>query len=173
MRFDLKIAGRDVCVRLERLDDGFVAAWVDERRIEASFAAVTKNVLYLTAGPGSQKVCLERTPEGTYVNVKGATWLVRDAHAADAGRPRRKGGAPLQREVTPPMPSVVVSVLVEEGQEVEQGQGVVVVSAMKMETTLYAPYAGVVKKIRCSAGEKVMPGTVLVEIERTGQEQER
>ncbi|MBW1811820.1 MAG: biotin/lipoyl-binding protein, partial [Deltaproteobacteria bacterium] len=48
----------------------------------------------------------------------------------------------LPREVTPPMPAVVVRVLVAVGDEVKQGQALVVVSAMKMETTLVAKFSG-------------------------------
>ncbi|MBW2139305.1 MAG: DUF2118 domain-containing protein [Deltaproteobacteria bacterium] len=63
------------------------------------------------------------------------------------------------------MPSVVVRVLVNEGDRVEKGQGLLVVTAMKMETTLKAPYAGIVKKINTQPEAKVMPGDILVEIE--------
>ena len=70
-------------------------------------------------------------------------------------------------EVTPPMPAVVVRLLVQEGEAVVKGQGLVVVSAMKMETTLKAPVDGVVKKINTGLQAKVMPGDRLVEIIKT------
>ena len=68
-------------------------------------------------------------------------------------------------EVTPPMPSVVVKVLVEEGQTVARGDHLVVVSAMKMETTLTAPFEGRVARINVAAGDKVRPGDILVDLE--------
>ena len=68
-------------------------------------------------------------------------------------------------DVTPPMPSVVVRILVEEGDRVKKGQGLVVVTAMKMETTLKAPYNGRVKAIKTTVDAKVAPGDILVEIE--------
>ncbi|HOS98411.1 MAG TPA: acetyl-CoA carboxylase biotin carboxyl carrier protein subunit [Deltaproteobacteria bacterium] len=40
------------------------------------------------------------------------------------------------------------------------------VSAMKMETTLSAPFPGIVTRINCAEGDKVMPGQILVDIER-------
>ena len=67
--------------------------------------------------------------------------------------------------MTPPMPSVVVRILVSEGAVVKRGQGLVVVTAMKMETTLVAPYDGKVKKINAAINRKVAPGDILVEIE--------
>jgi len=56
--------------------------------------------------------------------------------------------------------------MVSEGDDVEKGQGVVVVSAMKMETTLQAPFKGKVVQINVAEGDKVMPGQILVDIER-------
>jgi biotin carboxyl carrier protein len=67
------------------------------------------------------------------------------------------------------MPSVVVRILVAEGDQVEKGQGVVVVMAMKMETTLRAPFSGKMLKINVSVGDKVMPGQILVDIEREAE----
>jgi biotin carboxyl carrier protein len=62
------------------------------------------------------------------------------------------------------MPAVVTKILVAEGETVEKGQGVVVVSAMKMDTTLAAPIDGVVARINVAEGDKVTPKQVLVDI---------
>ena len=69
--------------------------------------------------------------------------------------------------ITPPTPAVVVKIQVQTGEQVEKGQAVIVVSAMKMETTLYAPYDGTVVKINTAINDKVAPGQILVEIEKT------
>ncbi|HET8680262.1 MAG TPA: biotin/lipoyl-containing protein [Micromonosporaceae bacterium] len=66
--------------------------------------------------------------------------------------------------VRAPMPGLVVRVLVETGQEVAAGAGMVVLEAMKMENELRAPAAGVVKGVRVTAGEPVEKGQVLVEL---------
>ncbi len=101
-----------------------------------------------------------RTAEGLHTWVEGRARLVKEA----APRCRGPGGG-AGPQVTPPMPAVVVEVLVEQGQSVEKGQGLVVVSAMKMETALVAPHAGTVREIRVAAGDKVAPGDELVLIE--------
>ena len=62
------------------------------------------------------------------------------------------------------MPGRVVEVLVEEGTEVEQGQGVVVLEAMKMKNEIQADVAGTVKKIHVEAGQNVDAGDPLFEI---------
>ena len=68
------------------------------------------------------------------------------------------------------MPSVVVRIMVEEGDLVKKGQGLIVVTAMKMETTLVAPSDGRVIKINTSIDAKVAPGDILVEVEEEENE---
>jgi pyruvate carboxylase subunit B len=60
--------------------------------------------------------------------------------------------------------------LVEIGQVVEEGQGVVVLEAMKMENELKAAAPGVVRAIRAEVGRPVEKGQVLVELDGEGGE---
>ena len=64
-----------------------------------------------------------------------------------------------------PMPGAVVRVDVEPGQEVEAGQPLVVLEAMKMEHTVSAPHGGRVADVRVAAGDQVEGGRVLVVLE--------
>ncbi|WP_165666741.1 acetyl/propionyl/methylcrotonyl-CoA carboxylase subunit alpha [Metapseudomonas otitidis] len=70
-----------------------------------------------------------------------------------------------QGGLTAPMNGSIVRVLVEAGQAVEAGTALVVLEAMKMEHSIRAPHAGVVKALYCSEGELVAEGTALVELE--------
>jgi biotin carboxyl carrier protein len=63
------------------------------------------------------------------------------------------------------MPGKVVCVLVQEGEPVVPGQGLVVVEAMKMQNELKSPKTGVVTKIAARAGATVAAGEVLVTLE--------
>ncbi len=63
-----------------------------------------------------------------------------------------------------PMPGLVKGVPVEVWQEVQAGQGVLILEAMKMENELRAPRAGLVKEIRVKEGDKVEHGQPLVVI---------
>ncbi|MDH4558650.1 acetyl/propionyl/methylcrotonyl-CoA carboxylase subunit alpha [Pseudomonas sp. BN417] len=67
--------------------------------------------------------------------------------------------------LTAPMNGSIVRVLVEAGQQVEAGTALVVLEAMKMEHSIRAPHAGVVKALYCGEGELVNEGTALVELE--------
>ncbi|RYJ02578.1 MAG: biotin/lipoyl-binding protein, partial [Actinomycetales bacterium] len=66
-----------------------------------------------------------------------------------------------------PMPGTVVSVAVEAGQQVEAGQPVLVLEAMKMQHTVSAPHAGTVTEIDVKPGAQVAAGEVLAVVEET------
>jgi len=69
------------------------------------------------------------------------------------------------QEIKSSMPGKIVKVLVAEGDEVEQGQGLVVVEAMKMENEIKSPKAGFVKKVGVVEEETVEAGALLVVVE--------
>jgi biotin carboxyl carrier protein len=68
-------------------------------------------------------------------------------------------------EVTAPMPGKVIRLLVSEGDQVEAGQGIIVVEAMKMQNEMQASRAGRVTQVRVQAGAAVSAGDVLAVIE--------
>lgn len=72
------------------------------------------------------------------------------------------GGA---AEIKTAMPGKLVRVLVAQGAEIKQGDGVLVVEAMKMQNEMKSPKDGIVKEIRFAEGATVNAGDVLVVIE--------
>jgi biotin carboxyl carrier protein len=64
-----------------------------------------------------------------------------------------------------PMPATVAAVNVEPGQQVSEGDVVIMLEAMKMELPIRAPRAGRVKTVACRPGEQVQPGAPLLELE--------
>ncbi|WP_106477135.1 sodium-extruding oxaloacetate decarboxylase subunit alpha [Phytohalomonas tamaricis] len=66
--------------------------------------------------------------------------------------------------VTTSMPGNIVDVLVGEGDEIKEGQAVLITEAMKMETEIQARISGIVKAIHVVKGDRVTPGEVLLEI---------
>ena len=78
---------------------------------------------------------------------------------------QRRGGLKITSgEVNAPMPGLIVMVTVELGQNVEQGDTVVILESMKMQNELKSPVAGVVTAIHVSASQAVDKGDMLVEI---------
>jgi acetyl-CoA/propionyl-CoA carboxylase, biotin carboxylase, biotin carboxyl carrier protein len=84
-------------------------------------------------------------------------------------RPRRSTGASSRATgtgaVTVPMQGTIVKVLVSEGDEVEAGQTVCVLEAMKMENNIAADKSGTVKEVKVTAGQSVGSGDVVIVIE--------
>jgi 3-methylcrotonyl-CoA carboxylase alpha subunit len=67
--------------------------------------------------------------------------------------------------MTAPMPGKVIALLAEAGVRVEKGAPLLILEAMKMEHTIVAPAAGVVKRFRFGVGDQVADGAELVEFE--------
>jgi 3-methylcrotonyl-CoA carboxylase alpha subunit len=80
------------------------------------------------------------------------------------GRRRAAGGAH-GSGLEAPMPGVVTKVLVVVGDEVEKGQPLLALEAMKMEHMIRAPRAGRIKSVSASPGLMVQSGAALVELE--------
>jgi 3-methylcrotonyl-CoA carboxylase alpha subunit len=68
-------------------------------------------------------------------------------------------------KIVAPLPGTVVALLAEEGAKLEKGAPILTLEVMKMEQTLRAPFAGVLKKIRCKIGDIVQEGVELAEVE--------
>ncbi|MGB9116665.1 acetyl/propionyl/methylcrotonyl-CoA carboxylase subunit alpha [Bradyrhizobium sp.] len=71
-------------------------------------------------------------------------------------------------KIVAPLPGTVVALLAEEGAHLEKGAPVLTLEVMKMEQTLRAPFAGVLKVIKCKVGDIVGEGVELAEIEPAG-----
>jgi 3-methylcrotonyl-CoA carboxylase alpha subunit len=68
-------------------------------------------------------------------------------------------------KIVAPLPGTVVALLAEEGATLEKGAAILTLEVMKMEQTLRAPYAGVLKKLKCKVGDIVGEGVELAEVE--------
>ena len=133
-----RIDGVEVTAEVEALADGSTMVRVADSRLRVLGARTRKSIL-VAAGPATFE----------FVAIEGRAGAIRHGLAAP--------------EVTAPMPGKVLKILVAEGESVEHGQALVVIEAMKMETTLYAESAAVVKKIHVAAGAMVDHGAVMVE----------
>lgn len=131
---------------------------VDASKLEASFYS-------LICQGRSYEVSVSETNTDTFVvrhgGFKRVVRLV-DPVAAAAGAHLGASGV---ADVIGVMPGRVVKVLVQEGEEVAEGQGVLVLEAMKMENEVTAPRAGTVVALEVQAGDTVETGALLARIE--------
>ena len=87
--------------------------------------------------------------------------------AAPASLPPQADARPGEVTVKAPMPGLMLRYLVEQGQQVEAGAGVVVLEAMKMENSLPAPVSGTIQSLPLQPGAMVERGEVLLGIAPT------
>lgn len=104
-----------------------------------------------------------------YMTVDGVPEEIHLASLGEDGEGARSSGgratATKEGHVTTSMPGNIVDVLVKEGDEVQAGDPVLIIEAMKMETEVKATTAGKVSGVFIAKGDRVVPGEVLVEIE--------
>jgi acetyl/propionyl-CoA carboxylase alpha subunit len=133
------IDGREVAATVAPMADGSAIVELNGRRLRVAGARLRSSIV-VAAGPFAAE----------FIMVEGRT-----AH--------RAGGLAVP-EVDAPMPGKVLKVLVAEGQPVEHGEALIVLEAMKMETTLYAESPAIVMKICVVAGQMVDHGARLIEL---------
>jgi len=165
----LRSGGRTLTVALAADGDGFAAS-IDgvPCRIErvqptalTTIAGTTVEDLDLVVDGRATRVVVARTRDRIHVAIGGDTFAFeRVDDAQQAGAAGAGSGS-----VVAPMPGKVVKVLVAAGDTVAAGQPLVVVEAMKMETTLAAEIDGTVSRVHAEPGAMVDAGAVLIEID--------
>jgi biotin carboxyl carrier protein len=165
MLFDVSIDGVAHSLELRRVG-GTWECRLDGGEIAIDAAPAGRNVVSIIIAGVSYEVKLERTPTGTYV------WVGNRRYSAELSDPKslrnrrpRAGPGTGPRKIVAPMPGKVVRILVQEKSEVDAGQGVLVVEAMKMQNEIKSPKKGIVQKLMHAVGASVNAGDVLAIIE--------
>ena len=113
--------------------------------------------------------------DGTYdATVEGQTFTIEVPNAQATPRARRGGGAKKKKSgtVSANIPGKVVTVEVNEGDVVEEGQVILILEAMKMQNEIQAPVNGTVISVACEEGQAIEANVPLVIIEPEPTEDE-
>jgi len=170
MKYNLQINGETDALLVEQKDDGAMVITAADKQRTLSARRIDTHRLLLNVDGVIRNVFLGGNDAAKQIVIDGVAYAVADADAKTMAAATAGADRETPRDVTPPMPAVVVKVLVALGQDVLKGEGLVVVSAMKMETTLSAPFDGRVTAINAAEGEKVMPGDILVDLQSTDED---
>lgn len=158
----LKRAGdpRDFDVELISRDGAAVRMRIGQNEIAAEFAPSATGGGTLTIDGRRFPIFGARRKDSILVSVGPASF---EFKSAEDSSPRRARGLAAP-EIVAPMPGKVLRVLVKDGDIVEAGQPLIVIEAMKMETTLAAESTAVIKHVRVVAGQTVDHGAVLIDL---------
>jgi len=144
---------------------GRVAARIDDREILCDAVSIAPGLYSILIGGRSLEISIDAIPLGLLVHAghREFQFEIRDPRAWRRGR---GGSVELEgrQSITAPMSGKVVRTLVVQGQNVEAGQGILVVEAMKMQNEIRAPKAGLVEQLLVKEGQTVNSGELLAVI---------
>ncbi|HEX4932534.1 MAG TPA: biotin/lipoyl-containing protein [Gemmatimonadaceae bacterium] len=165
MKYHVRVGDEEIEVVVEGDD-----VTVNGRKVRAHLDAAAEPLHMLTVDGAVHQVVAKRGADrGSFeLSIGGRRFSVEalDARAkairalSDAG-----GKAAGPAHLMAPMPGLIVRVNVSAGDQVQPGQGLVVMEAMKMENELRASAAGTVKRVVVNPGSAVEKGALLLEME--------
>jgi biotin carboxyl carrier protein len=134
---------------------------VDGQLVEADAIRISGGTYSILLGGRSLEVIAEESSNGLLLRSNGREFQV---EILDPRSWRRRRGAGIELEgrqqLIAPMPGKIVRVLVAAGQQVNAGQGLLVIEAMKMQNEIRSPKSGTVEKL-AREGQTVNAGEVL------------
>jgi biotin carboxyl carrier protein len=165
MTYDILIDGKLHRLKLEQQENTWLCT-LDGREIVADAVLSRPNVISLLIDGKAWEVKREQTATDLHLWVRGARYEaeVRDPRSLRSRRAESSTDLG-PKKVMAPMPGKVVRVLVQENEEVEAGQGLLVVEAMKMQNELKSPKKGTVRRLKAGIGTAVNAGDVLAVVE--------
>jgi acetyl/propionyl-CoA carboxylase alpha subunit len=158
----LEVEGEKRRVELPAETGDRMACSVDGRPVVADVRMLQPGVLSLLIDGRQYRCVLDG--DGVVIGGRRFGFEVADPRSLQ-GRRGAGAGTDGPRPVKAPMPGRMVRVLVEVGDEVEAGQALLVIEAMKMQNELKSPKAGRVARIAVGVGDAVGSGDVLVVVE--------
>lgn len=169
MKLQATINGEASTVEVRRDDNGKLIARVDDREYNLEVSEPEPGVfLFKRDGQIFEATVSDPTAAGepTKVRIGSSEFDIsltdpRKLRSSGTGNDHEDGLA----EIRTAMPGKVVRLLIEPGTEVEKGDGVMVVEAMKMQNELKSPKTGRLKQFRVAEGDTVAAGDILATIE--------
>jgi biotin carboxyl carrier protein len=147
-----------------RINLNNIEYWVDS-------SYISDNCLSLLINGKAFTVYFAGADGRRYFSVEGEQFCIQEAKT-ESIRAGEADSSALHEAPTicSPMPGKVVKIFVKEGDEVEKGQGLVIVEAMKMENEIKSPIKGRVQKVNFKPGDLVDASQAIIEIKPEKEE---
>src|SRR5512142_1077068 len=164
MRYITTVEGKQFLV--EVIDEKHVS--VDGKIYEVDFESVSGQPVYSLIVDGrSHESYIYSSDDSWQVLLRGRLYPVTVEDEREKRLRAAAGGGVAETgefHLRAPMPGLVVSVPVTEGQQVKRGQVILILESMKMQNEIKAPRDGVVGRIRVKAGESVEQKQTLLSV---------
>jgi biotin carboxyl carrier protein len=161
LKLTIDFGGKTLNVEIAQ-EDGKLRFLLDGKPLEADAVEVARGIYSILIGGESFEVRTEWAAGKLRVIARGREMF---AAVSDPRQWRRRRGAALEAEgrqqIIAPMPGKIIRVLVNAGDSVETGQGLLVVEAMKMQNEIRSPKSGKVERLRVVEGQAVNAGEVV------------
>lgn len=167
MAFIAKLGDQNYTVEIEEIGKSLYRVSVDGNEILVDGKKTGRSNYSLIINHRSFEVDVDIAETEYRVLVDGRSYHI---DLVDERRMRVGGfqsGIQLQgrQNISVPMAGKVIAVLVNEGDKIEKGQGLVIVEAMKMENEVRSPIQAEVKEVKVKAGQAVVSGELLLVVE--------
>ena len=162
MKYEVRIGGKTRVVELARNSEKWRIS-LDGNPLDADAVEIATNTFSVLIDGESYEVRVAPAPDGLLTLHTGIAEYIAEVEDPRAWRGRRHGAMEVEgrQQITAPMPGKVVRVLVNTGEAVEVGQGLLVVEAMKMQNEIRSPKKGRVEKLFAEEGQAVNAGDLL------------
>lgn len=169
MAVEIKVGDRIAWVNLLSQNGNILDIEVDGKRYKVDLMHTADGTFSILEGGHSYSIELvphkEPKKYTAYTLYQSYDLEVIDAEARYLINRGGNGFDSNENTISSPMPGKVVSVLVKEGDTVKEGETVIIISAMKMESEYKAPKDGVVKKVNVKNEDTIEGDQVLIELE--------
>jgi biotin carboxyl carrier protein len=166
MKFEVLINNTRRIIELER-DGNRWSVSLDGDPVDADVAEIAPNIFSVLLNGKSYEVRITPRSNGALLLQTGHREFTAEALDHRAWRGRRHGASEAEgrQQILAPMPGKIVSVLVQTGEQVHAGQGLLVVEAMKMQNEIRSPKSGTVERLLVQEGQPVNAGEILAWID--------
>ncbi len=165
----LKFKETEYEIMLEKQNDN-QSIVINNEKIDFSSILIDTNIFSVFSDGTKTNVYVAEDDNRFYVNIDGNSITLDKVKAEEKSFGEEGKNLGDKQVIKPPMPGSIVKVLVEKGQKVDEGDGLIIIEAMKMETTMYSSISGIVTEVNAKAGEQVDSDKVLLVVEKEKEE---
>lgn len=168
MKYFVTINGNDYEVRIDSAVIGEFEVHLNGKPVQVDAAPTGLSTSYLLNHVHYETAVSKKNGNEYRVNVDGIDFTAIIQDEVEKRFEQQSGKKLIDKNIAvvkSPMPGLILSVEVEEGQPVNPGDGLIIMEAMKMENELKASARGIVKTIHVQQGDKVEMNVALITLD--------